>query len=356
MDLIRCRAPLLAQRIAPDAKTRPSGEAIASALCEVTQADEADLLLEDLHGIDVAARCDGTEEMLIAHGVPLNDVTIGDALAKTAISRRGDFDALMDRLQVLTATHGSIFTLFEARHKQQALVVKAQHQASFQVQCQRYFGELGQGTHCQVRVYQEADGVGFLIDHGGAQRTERVINEQERPEIRRLRRCLHDMVLFSASGGELRVLASSERERLFYARLFGEIVAGDAALFVPSEAYILDAIVEPGYAEVLSGLVDRDIERVTLRELKLISDDSVTSRHIVASKDVLRSIANDGPNLDGCFIAQARFSIVPRVRNGRRCFELTVYKGNRRKCNAPWSNDTTEELIRALRLRRDDVA
>ncbi len=121
---------------------------------------------------------------------------------------------------------------------------------------------------------------------------------------------------------------------------------------MPAEVYVLDEIAAAGYAAVLRDLADDEIERVALRELKFASEDDFSTRQIVASTDVLGSLEAANTGLDSCVIQQARFSIVPRHRKGRRCFHLTVRKGSQMKHDAPWSNQAVQELLVRLRLRR----
>lgn len=351
VELVACRAPLLAARVR--LRGKPTLDDLAGVVAGIQPEDEADGLLEDLHLINRITAYEGAEELLLDKGLSLVVVTLGDALAEAAMRTRDAFDAIADHATVVAASKGSTFTLFSAREPRPDLALTKESAEPLRKACLDFFDDLGQGSHCEVRFYVEHDEAGFLVDHAGARRTERLINEREKPEVRQYRHFRHDIVLLQRGTGKLRILARSERERVFYANLVGSILVGDTGYFAPREAYVLDAIADANYANVLNDLVDADIERVALRELKMVEDDDFSTRHVLTSGDVLGSLHNAGLTLDGCVPKQASFAIVPRVRNGRRCFRLTVWKGNRFKCDAPWSTRVVNDFISRLRLRRE---
>jgi hypothetical protein len=350
VSLMKHRAPLLAARVRLPGT--PTLEQLAEIIRSVQPEDEADAFLEDLHLIARICANESAEDLLLGKGVSLLNVSLGDALARAAIARRDAFEAIGDHATVVAASKGSTFTLFSPKGGAD-LEITAANASVVRARCSSFFGELGQGSHCDVRFYVEHDETGFLIDHAGARRTERLINEREKPEVRQYRPFRHDVVLLQRKTGKLRILARSETERVFYANLVGELLVGRSDYFVPQEAYVLDAIGDPDYGTVLTGLVDADIERVTLRELRMIGEDDLTTRHVLASNNVLASLQTSGLPLDSYVTQLATFSIVPRVRKGRRCYRLTVWKGNRVKCDAPWNDRVVHDFIARLRLRRE---
>jgi hypothetical protein len=345
------RAPKLAGRAR--LANKPTLDQLAEVIRTVRAEDEADGFLEDLHLIARVCANEGAEELLLDKGVSLSNISLGDALARAAVEKRSVFDAIVDHSTVTAASKGSTFTLFAPRAARSDLEITAGCAKALRTECSAFFDELGQGTHCEARFYVEHDETGFLIDHAGARRTERLINEREKPEVKQYRPFRHDIVLLQRGTGRLRVLARSEKERVFYAKLVGKLLVGKENYFIPRETYVLDAIAEEGYAAVLKDLVDADIESVSLRELKMVGEDDLTTRHVLASNDVLGSLRSAGLTLDSYIAQQASFSIVPRVRNGRRCFRLTVWKGNRIKCDAPWSDRVVHDFIARLRLSRE---
>ncbi len=345
------RAPQLAARAKLSGK--PTLEELADLIRGIQPEDEADGLLEDLHLIGRVCLHEGAEDLLLDKGIPLVGTSLGDALVGAALERRDKFDAIGDHATVTAASKGSTFTLFEPRERRGDLLIAKGHVSHVRAACAALFDDLGQGSHCEVRFYVEHDQTGFLIDHAGARRTERLINEREKPEVRQYRPFRHDVVLLERKSGKLRILARSEKERVFYANLVGELLVGKSGYFIPREAYVLDAIGAADYRDVLHDLVDQEIERVALRELKMVGEDDYTTRHVLASNDVLSSLQSSGIALDNFIPKQASFTIVPRVRKGRRCYHLTVWKGNRIKCDAPWSERTVDEIVARLRLRRE---
>ena len=347
--LMRHRAPRLAARLG----TKPTLEQLAEVIRDAHGGeDEAHGFLEDLHLIARVGAHEGAEELLLDKGLSLSDITLGDALAHAAVENRAAFEAVVDHATVVAASHASTLTVFSPCEPRDDLEIREGHVPAVQRDCAAFFDELGQGSHCQVRFYTRAEETGFLIDHAGARRTELVINEREKPEVRRGRRFRHDIVLLQRESGRLQILARSEKERVFYANLVSRLLVGKASYFVPAEAYLLDAIVDPDYGSVLTGLVDDDIERIALRQLKMIGEDDFTTRHVLASNDVLGSLRGGGLALDSYVAEQASFTIVPRIRKGRRCYHLTVWKGNRIRCDAPWSDQVVHDLLARLRLRR----
>jgi hypothetical protein len=350
--LMKARAPNLAKRVI-GAASKPSLEELADALQTVGPPDEADGFLEDLHLIARISLADTAEDLLIDRGVSLVQISLGDALANLALSDRALFDSIADHATVTAAAKGATFTLFEPRAARSVFELTANHTSGIETACAKFFDGLGQGSHCDVRYYVEHDETGFLIDHAGARRTERLINERDKPEVRQFRPFRHDVVLLQRGTGRLRILARSEKERLFYAQMVGEVLAKRTDFFAPAETYVLDAIATPNYGAVLSDLVDGEIERVALRELRFVAEDDFSTRQIVSSADVLGSLKANDTNLDPCILQQASFTIVPRVRKGRRCFRVTIWKGNKMKHDAPWSERTVQEILGRLRLRRD---
>lgn len=348
--LMRARAPKLARRLI-SASPKPTLEDVSGALQTVTPSDEAAAFLEDLHFIVRVATADSAEDLLVDQGVALAGTTLGDALAKVAVDDRTVFDSLADHATVLAASRGSTFTTFRPRVRATFELSPTQGE-SLKTACSTFFETLGQGSHCDVRPYAEHDETGFLVDHAGARRTERMINERDEPEVRQVRPSRHDVVLLQRGTGRLRILARSEKERVFYAEAVGELVAKRKHGFEPDEAYVLDAIASPDYGNVLRDLVDDDIERVALRELKFVSEDDYSTRQLLISSDVLGSIQANGVDLGSSMIQQATFAIVPRVRKGRRCFRVTVWKGNKVKHDAPWSDQAVQSVLERLQLRR----
>ena len=349
--LMEHRAPRLAARAQLPAK--PTLEQLSDIIRDPRPEDECDDFLSDLHLIARVCRHESAEDLALDKNISLSDVTLGDALARAAVKNREAFEAVADHATVLAASKGSTFTLFSPRESRTGLELTADQTARLRKECIPFFGELGQGSHCDVRFYAENDHCGFLIDHAGARRTERRINEREKPEVRQFRPFRHDIVLLQRGTGQLRILARSERERIFYADLISETLVGKPGLFSPAETYVLDAISDPDYGVVLAGLQDAEIERVALRELKLACEDDFSTRQVLASNDVLGSINSSGMPLGNVIVKQASFAIVPRTRNGRRCYRLTVSKGNRVRHDAPWSNQVVDEFIARLRLTRE---
>jgi hypothetical protein len=333
--LLMRRAPRLAARARLPA--RPTLDELGETIRSVRPEDEADDFLADLHLIARVCKHDGAEDLLLDKGVSLTNTSLGDALARAAIDDRDAFEAVGDHATVVAASEGSTFTLFTPRLPRTDLEITSAHVGAIRANGAAFFGELGQGSHCEVRLYSEHDETGFLVDHTGVRRTERLADEREKPEVRQYRRFRQDVVLLQRKTGTLRIRARSEKERIFYANLIGELLVGDRNYYVPDEAYVLDAIADAGYPTVLASLVDADIERIALRELTMVGEDDFSTRHVVASNDVLGSLRAFGSTLDSYILQQATFTILPRVRKGRRCFRLTVRKGNQFKCNAPWT-------------------
>lgn len=351
MSLMSHRAPRLAARAGLPA--RPTLQQLADLVRNPRPEDESDGFLSDLHLIARVCANDSAEDLLLDKQISLSNVSLGDALAKAAVENREAFEAVADHATVLAASKGATFTLFSPRRSREELELTADHADELRARCVTFFGELGQGSHCELRFYAEQGQCGFLIDHAGTRRTELRINEREKPEVRQYRPFRHDVVLLERGTGQLRILARSERERAFYADLVSETLIGKIGLFAPAETYVLDAIGDPEYGSVLAGLSDAEIERVALREVRMACEDDFATRQVLASNDVLGSIRSSGKPLDNVIVKQASFTIVPRIRNGRRCYRLTVSKGNRIRHDAPWSNQVVHEFIARLRLTRE---
>jgi hypothetical protein len=348
--LMRARAPKLATRLI-SGSAKPTLEDVSGVLRTVAPSDEAAAFLEDLHFIVRVTTSDSAEDLLLDQGVALEGTTLGDALAKVAVDDRTVFDSLADHATVLAASKGSTFTTFRPRVLATFELSPTQGE-SLKRECSSFFESLGQGSHCDVRPYAEDDETGFLIDHAGARRTERLINEHDEPEVRQVRPSRHDVLLLHRGTGRLRILARSEKERVFYAEAVGDLVGKGKHGFEPDEAYVLDAIASPNYQDVLRDLVDDEIERVALRELKFVREDDYSTRQLLSSGDVLGSIQANGVDLGSAMIQQATFAIIPRLRKRRRCFRVTVWKGNKMKHDAPWSDQAVQSVLERLQLRR----
>lgn len=350
LRLMRERSPKLAKRVLAAGK-KPSAAQLATHLETISTGDNADALLEDLHWIARMATTDSIEDLLIDQGVDLKKNTLGDALAIAALDNRAVFESVADHVTVVGASSGATFTLFRSKIASKFELSSGQCK-SFEVACSSFFETLGQGSHCQVRWYAEHDETGFLIDHAGARRTERIINEDEKPEVRQFRPPRHDVVLLQRRTGRLRVLARSEKERIFYASAVGKLIAKSDNAFTADETYLLDAIASAGYEEVLRDMADTEIERVTLRELKFTNADDQSTRQLVTSSDVMRSIDVNSIDITSSTLQVASFAIVPRIRKRRRSFRITVWKGNKVRHTTPWTDKTIQEFIERLQLRR----
>jgi len=348
IDLIREKAPLLLLRL----KKSDSDADILTALNTLRPADEADALIEVLHGIDRIVCADSVEELLVAKGIPVNDATLGDALANAAIYDPYRFEGAVDLATVRHESKGSTFTVFRGPAQLAMPALSTEIEIAFREACASKFAELGHGSHCVVRRYEDGADIGFLVDHGGLRRTTRTLNESDIPETRTGRPVRHDVVLINTVTRELRVLARAESERVFYARTLGDVLFGSAHPFVPAEKYVLDAVLSSGYRAVLQGLTDGDIQSVTLRDVRLASHDDWGTRHNICSKDALQSLTERSAASDDSTVAFARFAIVPRIRHGRRHYRLSVWKGCKRNHDSPWSDAAIEQFIERLQLRR----
>ena len=350
VELIQTKAPRLLLRLGKS----PTSDDIVAVLHSPTPDDDADALFVALHGIDRICSADDPEELLVNKGIAVGGATIGDALAEAAMREPTRFESAVDLATVIGAGKGSTFTLFRLRVPVAIPSITSSMENAFRAACAAQFADLGHGSHCAVRRYQEPNELGFLVDHGGLRRTKRDLNERDLPETRTGRPVRHDIVLVNTHTGKARIRARAESERVFYAATLGSVLLGDASAIVPAENYVLDAVLAPNYREVLDGLVDGEIESVAVREIRFAAEDDFGTREHVSSRDALGSLAARGYVLDaGNGIGFVRFGIVPRARRGRRCFHLSVWKGNKRKHDAPWGDPVIEEFIRRLRLRRD---
>lgn len=322
-----------------------------------------DGLGDALHDVDAIHRLrkhEHAEELLETCGIEIEPKeSIESALIRASIETREAFETAHDHATVTESKQVSSFVHYAP--KSHLILPKgwptSKDTAALQKAAKSHFESAQLGPHCEVRQFREEGEIGFIVSHGSARQSEQLINTDEVPEVMLFRLPRRDVLLLNTTTGVLRISARKESERLFYASQFSELLFDEPEVFETTEAFSLDRICEPDYANVLTQAADSDIEAVVLRELRLSSDDELATRMVLTSRDVLGTAKERGIDLSEYTPEMAKFGLTPskrgKGRKGRRTYHLTVWKGDKLKYDSPWSPAHAQEFVERLGLNRD---
>jgi len=167
----------------------------------------------------------------------------------------------------------------------------------------------------RVDLYSMDEERWFLVRHGDTfTRTPSV--RGPRTEILQFRPERDDLVVYSPEHDELRIHARTRGERELYRRQFGVLLRGNADYFSERLTYTLEPLRVDG-PEALDPHGVEGIDRITLREVEVISENGNDEYEIIGGRDLFAADASPR-------------TCVPKAgRLSRACFDV-LFAGCRR--------------------------
>ena len=132
-----------------------------------------------------------------------------------------------------------------------------------------WFERKKRGRGCRVFVYPRDGECWFMVRHGEPCRREGSLDQGE-PGSVFYRPQQHDILVYDAAQGEIRIHAGSKGERELYRTCFGFHLFGSEDFFPQEGKYTLNPLIEKGNEALSTEGVEDAIEWVRLKELETI--------------------------------------------------------------------------------------
>lgn len=183
----------------------------------------------------------------------------------------------------------------------------------------------GPGT--RVFVYRQPREWWFVVRHGAACRREPAL-EEGRPTSVFYRPQKHDVLVYDADRGEMRVHCCAARERRILLRHFGVCLFGDANHFPGTAKYTLAPLVRHG-RDCLACRDVPGIERVSLVEVEFYFREEPWRRVIQRADDIFALVERGQMRWPDRTEAIARATFEFQFRRPRRPRRLTIIPCNK---------------------------
>jgi hypothetical protein len=155
----------------------------------------------------------------------------------------------------------------------------------------RWFIKNRRGTGTEINSFLRNGSRWFVIRRGDAFRRESLINQKTRESEPSFGyKELHDIVIYDPETNELLIHAAGIKVKREYARVFGQVLFGDADFFTPGDSYTLDNLLEQK-VEALNygGIPGLHGARLTRIEYPVDNDQNEVVAH--SSDDLFASFA-----------------------------------------------------------------
>lgn len=202
----------------------------------------------------------------------------------------------------------------------------------------------GRGT--RVFVVPEAGSWWFLVRHGLPWRREATL-EEGRPEVIIYRPRKHDVVVYQAERGELRINCCSQHERNVLLRAFGIHLFDNPDFFPNAEKYTLAPLLTQGRACLYCWDVP-GLEAIHLTGVEFFAPGTPSGRHIYESNDIFEHFQRENIKWPGQVEAITGATFRVKFHGNRSRRRLTI-----RPCNrAIYSRDGDGFSLEAWMLKR----
>jgi hypothetical protein len=209
----------------------------------------------------------------------------------------------------------------------------------------QWFLKRKRGRGCRVLDYPRDDEVWFLVRHGAPYRREGSLVEGEsasvfyRPEK-------FDVLVYSATLGELRISAPTKSEKEIYRELLGLHLFGSSAHFPSCQKYTLEPLREDGQAALVCSDIE-GLDWIKLIEIQYFWPGTVNEVEIRRSDDIFAALeARRAGIREKARIMRAKFKV--KFTESRTPRVVTVRPPN----VAQYTRDDDSELIEAWLSRR----
>jgi hypothetical protein len=201
----------------------------------------------------------------------------------------------------------------------------------------------GRGT--RVFPYRKEDGVWFLVRHGEPYKREGSL-EDEKPASVFYRPEKYDVVVYSATIGELRINANAMWEKDLYRRAFGHYLFDDPDVFSGEGKYTL----EPLRTDGKTALVCTDVagmESVTLQEVASFWGGAYNEIETRKADDIFSALATRNRDLPASArLIRASFRV--KFSDSKNPRTVTIRPSN----IAQYTRDSDGHLVEAWLMKR----
>ena len=160
-----------------------------------------------------------------------------------------------------------------------------------------WFEKKRRGRGCRVLVYPRDGECWFMVRHGEPCRREGTHEQQGEPSSVFYRPQQHDILVYGAARGEIRIHAGSKGERELYRKCFGAYLFSDENFFPGDGKYALKPLARDG-ASSMNCLDVEGIEWVRLREIEILWGRGVDAeREVRKGADLFASFEKRGYRL-----------------------------------------------------------
>lgn len=284
-------------------------DALIKVLMEPAEDTPRDLV-DALWIIDEIATSDGMDSLLAEiqrRNIPLRlrpdptptEVAIGLWLTKPDLLARKHAEAYLSRPRSFESYQRDIRTAPASPR------LGKKKLSALEAELNDWFAAKKRGRGARVLPFPRGNDTWFLIRHGEPYKREGAV-EQDKSSSVFYRPEKHDVLVYYAAIGELRINAASKGEKDLYRRSFGLHLFGDENHFPGAEKYTLEPLRTDGPASLTCSDVD-GIESVILKEVWIYRGDltkrwrfegraTYSQRSNPVSARSRRGVASHGPN------------------------------------------------------------
>lgn len=242
--------------------------------------------MADQHGMDAIL------EAVEARGL---DLDIGDMPTPVDVAVQAwlkDMDLLEQIHNQHQLTRSRSFLYFETDSRPVPIFIapSSEQLEALQARFDSWFAKKKRGRGCRVFAYPKDGECWFLVRHGLPCKREGTMDTPEGSSIF-YRPQKHDVLVYNAAAGEIRVNCCGKRELEEFRKAFGLHLFGNEAFFPGTAKYKLDPLVMDGPACLACGDIP-GIEFITLKEVEFYQSGQPWQRIIRKSEDIFALVAN----------------------------------------------------------------
>lgn len=208
-----------------------------------------------------------------------------------------------------------------------------------------WYSQKKRGRGCRVFAFPKGDECWFLVRHGLPCKREGSF-EDGRPASIFYRPQKHDVLVYNAEAGELRINCCGKRELERFLKAFGFFLFGDEGFFPGTAKYTLAPLVRDARSS-LACLDVPGMESVTLKEVEFLFRGKPWQRTIRKSDDIFALVEAEHIRWpkDVAQITRATFEI--KFSGSNKCRKVSVIPSNRAQYGRDDDSSIVEQWLKA---------
>ena len=208
-----------------------------------------------------------------------------------------------------------------------------------------WYSQKKRGRGCRVFAFPKGDECWFLVRHGLPCKREGSF-EDGRPASIFYRPQKHDVLVYNAAAGELRINCCGKRELERFLKAFGFYLFGDEGFFPGTAKYTLAPLVRDARCS-LACLDVPGMESVTLKEVEFLFRGKPWQRTIRKSDDIFALVEAEHIRWpkDVDQITRATFEI--KFSGSKKCRKVAVIPSNRAQYGRDDDSSIVEQWLKA---------